>query len=76
MTTIVEVDLGEKSTLEVVQSPVGSIQNPGATSYHVKVNGVIRHPDCSAEDVMRALGQYLHNVSFELKKAKDPNLFF
>jgi len=74
--TIIEVDLGESSTLEVVQSPVGSLQNPAGIAYLVKVNGEIRHPNCSAEDVMRALGQYLHNVSFELRKAKDPNLFF
>lgn len=76
MTTIVSVDLGTDSHLEVLLSPVGSPANPGAATYHVTVDGQIRHPNCSAEDVMRALGNYLHSTSFKLKKATNPNLFF
>lgn len=76
VTTVVEVDMGLGSTVTVLQSPVGSVNNPGAPCYQVVVDGVIRHGNCSAEDVMRALGNYLHSVSFELKKANNPNLFF
>lgn len=29
--------------------------------YEVVVNGIVRHPFCTAEDVMRALATYLMN---------------
>lgn len=33
-------------------------------SYHIVVKGVVRHPHCHAEDVIRAMSHYLFLESF------------
>ncbi len=47
-----------------VDAPFGQVtvlrQGP---QYEVQVDGVAKHPNCSAEDVIRALGHYLHSAS-------------
>lgn len=37
--------------------------------YQVHCDGVVRHPDCSAEDAMRALGAYLQSALYKVAKA-------
>ncbi len=58
---IVHVDLGSKELHVVRQAEV----EPAA--YDVIVDGVIRHPNSSAEDVMRALGNYIQSLSHQLE---------
>lgn len=36
------------------------------STYHVSVDAEIKHLDCSAEDVMRALGHYINSLSYTL----------
>jgi hypothetical protein len=43
------------------------------TRYNVLVNKMVRHPDCSAEDVMRALGHYLFGIGYKSEPERvDP----
>lgn len=37
--------------------------------YSVEVDGVVRHPGCTAEDVMRALGNYLHSAGYKAQQS-------
>jgi hypothetical protein len=39
--------------------------------YHVLRNGVARHPDSSAEDVMRALGVYIQSALYKSPKPEQ-----
>lgn len=56
---VVDVDFGATGSLQVIKED---------DVYHVIVDGVTRHPDCSAEDVMRALGHYVNSLSYQLSK--------
>lgn len=38
--------------------------------YDVIHGNVPRHPDCTTESVMRALGQYIHSLNYHLEKEK------
>lgn len=60
MTIIVDVDMFEKP-LQVIKKENGL--------YDVVHDGVVRHPDCKAENVMSALGHYIHSLDFHLTKA-------
>lgn len=53
ITTIVEVETKQGECITVTKDVKGV--------YEVSVNNVVRHPFCTAEDVMRALGTYLMN---------------
>jgi len=35
--------------------------------YDVSVDGEVKHPRCSADDALRALGQYLHGTTRSLR---------
>lgn len=36
--------------------------------YDVYCSGVLRHPGCTSEDAMRALGQYIYSHEYRLRK--------
>jgi hypothetical protein len=60
---VVEIQIVENKRLlplEVLKKSDGS--------YEVQVDGKVRHAGCSAEDVMRALGNYLHAAGFSAAK--------
>jgi len=59
---IVDVDFGVHDSLQVLKAE--------DDKYHVVVAGVVRHPNCSAEDAMRALGHYIHELSYRLQSSK------
>lgn len=47
-----------------VESAVGRVRvEQSGLRYTVAVDGIVRHPDCNAEDVMRALGHYLASAA-------------
>lgn len=57
MKTIIEVENLNKGT------NVGIIvKKDNHSVYHVYCDGVLRHTPCSAEDVMRVLGDYLQSA--------------
>ena len=58
---IIDVDLDGK-VLQVVRQGEG-----GPPAYDVIVDGTVRHPNCSAEDAMRAMGNYIHSLSHNLQ---------
>lgn len=60
MKTIIEVQSNEKKI---------SVEKLETGKYQVLVDGVIKHPELEAEDVMRTLGWYLHNT--ETKKSRS-----
>lgn len=39
--------------------------------YDILVDGVLRHPNCTAEDVFRGLAHYAYALSYSLAKALD-----
>jgi hypothetical protein len=59
MTTVIEVE-GNGMTVVVTKDEKGV--------YTVTTDGVVRHTPCSAEDVMRAMANYLHNALYLLEK--------
>lgn len=68
-TVIVQIGVEGFFELEVVKSDdIGSSFHPDF-HYDVVVDGIVRHPKCSEEDVMRALGAYL--MSFVHKAHKN-----
>lgn len=40
-------------------------------SYNVYSGGVIKHPDCTADDVIRALTNYLSSYKHKAKKTNE-----
>lgn len=66
-TTIIDVDLNGKP-LQVISVFEGF---PEPTYYEVIVDGVVKHPDCSVEDALRALGHYINGLSFQLLKISE-----
>lgn len=79
--TIVDVEFGAHLTeaftpgqLQVVQllpDPCYCDHNCSCTTsdrYNVLVNGEVKHPNCSAEDVMRALGHYIHSQANKINQ--------
>jgi len=51
--TIIEVETKTNGTIVVAKT--------NENDYEVVVDGIVRHPFCTAEDVMRALATYLMN---------------
>lgn len=52
-----------------VDTPFGGLTVLRQSSqYEVLVDGVVKHPGCTAEDVIRALGHYLHSASTQAGK--------
>ena len=57
----------EPSDILIVQTECGDtskdveVYRDAAGTYHVLSGGVVRHPGCSPEDAMRALGWYLNS---------------
>lgn len=67
--TIITTNITEAETsfglVEVIRDEDLALRR---TKYHVKVNGVTRHPDCTAEDALRVLSHYLQSEGFKLQK--------
>ena len=51
--TIIEVETKTNGTIVVAKT--------NENDYEVVVDGIVRHPFCTGEDVMRALATYLMN---------------
>ncbi len=42
--------------------------DPSSPRFNVSVNGVIKHPNCSVDAVIRALCHYIHGAEYSLMK--------
>lgn len=65
----------EKSIIDI-ETPYGRLEvvRTEGMVYQVKNDGHVRHPNCTAEDAMRALGGYLHSVSHSYQKILNHHL--
>lgn len=60
----------QESVIVDVDAPFGRVRVISAgLRYSVEVDGVVRHPGCTAEDVMRALGNYLHSAGYKAQQS-------
>jgi len=60
-----------KNIIVDVETSLGNItvqKQENGEFYDVFVDDVNRHPNCTSEDVMRALSQYMHAVQNRLDK--------
>jgi hypothetical protein len=64
---IVDVDLDTDSLTVVKISEEGA----AVPKYNVIVNGVVKHPNSTAENVMAAMAHYIHSLSYKLSKLKS-----
>ena len=69
-TIIVDVSLSIRSELQVIRATPEVAVLEVNNRYNVIVNGDVKHSNCSAEDTIRALGNYLHLVSKILRTAQ------
>ena len=60
--------IAESDHIRVMQDVSSSAT--GDNNYYVFSDGVLRHPKCTAEDVMRALTHYLRGLEYKLEKSK------
>lgn len=63
-------------------TPIVCVENSSTTvevfrdahgRYQVFRDGVHRHPNCSAEDALRALGHYLHRALYDVDRQRAPS---
>lgn len=62
-TDVMLAEVGEGSTIQIYRD--------ASNLYHVVRDGMLRHPNCSAEAAMAALANYLHSAMCEASKYKD-----
>ena len=63
----------EDNIIVEVETPNGDliVYKTDEATYQVEMNGVIRHPNCTSEDTMRALAHYLQGFAHQVNKAKQ-----